>query len=121
MVQNQPPVRQRKIFKVLFFTRDHPPTDGTIQIGEAIEHAGHIWLVPLWHPASDGAGSVPARLVRLSGRPAGRMLEKLRGGRADYLLKYPLPLGDFLGEAPPRTPHGFTVIEKPSLKIVRRP
>lgn len=119
MTSNEPPAQHKQIFKVLFFTKDDPKTEGTIQIGDAIEHEGHFWLVPIWLEAKEEAWSAPMRLVCLSAPPAAAHFEKMEADHADYLLNYPIPIADFLNEDPPETDHGFVVIERPSLKLLR--
>jgi hypothetical protein len=120
MAGNEPPVVQKRIFKVMFFTRDDPVTHGTIQKGDAIEHEKRIWLVPEWLVAIDEAWKAPLRLVCLSEPPIGANLQKTEGfDGAEYLLNFPIPIAAFRGEAPPKNKHGFLVIERPALKIAR--
>ncbi len=120
MTGNESLVQHKHIFKVLFFTRDDPETEGTIQKGDAIEHEGQIWLLPTWLISKDGAWSVPIRLVSLSALPMAAGFQKLDNtAEADYLLNYPIPIADFRNESPPETDHEFTMLERPSLKIAR--
>ncbi len=120
MAKDEPDAQHKRILKVLFFTCNDPETQGTIQKGDAIEHEGHIWLVPIWLDSKTGAWSAPLRLVCLSAFPMGAQLQKLESHEeADFLLNYPIPISDFQKETPPETEHGFQVIEKPSLKIAR--
>ena len=115
----EPTAQQKRIFKVLFFTCDDPETQGTIQKGDAIEHEGQLWLVPLWLQSKDEAWSMPMRLVCLSAPPMGTQLQESDLDAADFLLNYPIPIADLQNESPPKTDHGFVVIEKPPLKIAR--
>jgi len=87
------------------------------EIGDAIEHEGQIWLVPVWLESKTEAWSAPLRLICISAPPAGLQLQKIEHEKADYNLNYPIPLADFLNEAPPETDHEFMVIERPALKI----
>ena len=59
MVGKEPPAQHKRIFKVTFYSRDDPATKGGILRGEAIEHEGQLWLVPLWLDSKDEAWSVP--------------------------------------------------------------
>lgn len=120
MVGNESPTQHKRIYKVLLFTCDDPETKGTIQKGDAIEHEGKLWLVPLWLDSIGESWSMPARLICLSEPPAAVHLQGSGGFQgADYLLNYPIPIADLGNDDPPETDHGFVVIERPDLKIVR--
>ncbi len=121
MATDDIPVVHKRIFKVRYFTRDDPETQGATLTGDAIEHEGELWLVPAWTDSKDEAWSAPIRLVSLSAPPAGPHLTKIeiQNLGADYLLNYPIPIADFQNLSAPQTDHGFVVIEKPFLKILR--
>lgn len=120
MAGKEPTPEHKRIFKVLLYTRDDPETQGSILTGEAIEHEGQLWLVPLWLDAIDEAWSTPARLVCLSAPPLAQHLEKVEGfAPADYLLNYPIPIADIQNDDPPQTEHELVVVERPALKVLR--
>lgn len=116
---NKPETVHKRILKVMYFTRDDPNTMGNILKGDAIEHEGKIWFVPLWLDSKEESWTMPLRLICLSEPPAGPHLQKMDGDQADYLLNFPIPISDFENVSEPQTEHGFEVLERPALKILR--
>lgn len=120
MSDQEPPVEHKRIYTVAIFTRDDPETQGQILKGQAIEHEGQLWLVPLWLDHPDKGWSIPARIINLSAPPLGVQLQETAGMEGmDYLLNYPLPIADLRNETAPEIEHEFEVIERPAIKVAR--
>lgn len=119
-MEDKPTPEYRRVFKILFYSRDDPETVGAILKGDAIEHEGRLWFVPMWYDSKEEAWSVPLRLVCLSTPEIVVCLQKLVDDpKADFLLNYPIPIADLSKETAPEKSSEFLVIERPPLKILK--
>lgn len=89
------------------------PVGSTVQKIDAIEYAGHVWLVPVWVDATDGKSKLPARLICLT------LLahQKSQGQVWDYLVQEPLPAALFDYDAPLPAETRFLVIDPLRLRF----
>ena len=73
-----------KVLKILIQIED----DGSIEIWDAIEYEGHLWLVPEWRAYQAEGIQKPARMISLEGIA---MSVPRADYAADFFLDSPMP------------------------------
>ena len=89
------------------------PFDDGIYLVDTIEYEGGLWLVPEWIAGKPSKGySRPARIIRIT------FLQRSGPfGKADHVLKDPLPKGVFEGHVPTELKDVYVVIENPDIVV----
>ena len=86
---------------------------------DAIEHAGHFWLVPEWVASTAQGLRSPARIILLDVLPHNRM--EPGDWRGDFVLKQPIPKAVLDGSDPSRGGGRFVVEELPPIEFPYEP
>ncbi|WP_143027040.1 hypothetical protein [Rhodospira trueperi] len=87
----------------------------SIQTVDTIEHAGALWLVPLWGDFNNGATKIPLRMICLSVLPH----QKTSNGPHDFILSESLP-EDLFDYNAPLPKNNYIVVEPARLQISER-
>lgn len=93
--------------KILFMKED----DGSLFVGDVIEHEQKLWLVPEWLPGSTSGTERPARIVCLDDLPLETPILRQQD-QADWVLGVPLNSDVLAGRRVSKSP---LVIERPDI------
>lgn len=96
-----------KILQIMIQIED----DGSIEICDAVEHEGHLWLVPEWRAYPAEGIQKPARMISLEGI---EMSVPRADYPADFFLDKPM-LRDVLED--PGKSQTLAVLEAPDLSM----
>ena len=78
---------------------------------DAIEYAGHFWLVPEWLPGQPEGFAKPARIIRID-QPY------TRSGDGIVTVSTPVPMPVFFGLIPSIEASPYVVLVEPDIRVV---
>lgn len=93
---------------------------GAIKMMDAIEHAGHFWLVPQWLEHTERGWITPARIICLTGLRYQDLRNNSATTACDLAVNIPIPQHVLDGKLQGAESAIYRVVERPPL-VFRKP